>query len=697
MKQIVYPETRRVDITDEFFGQKIEDPYQWLESSASSDPNVADWIEAQNALTAEHLGSLPGRDVFCERMTALQNYEKFTVPRERGRRYFYTCNRGLSNQSVLVVRLGSSGADRVLIDPNTSSEHGRFALAEWSPSEDGNLVAYAMQENGSDWMIINVVDVATGAVKEDAIRWVRFTSIAWASDSSGFFYSRYPAPDSEKDFQAALANHAVYFHELGTGQAEDKLIYETPDRPELIHFPEVSSSGRFVLISSTSGAQGNSLAVIDLNRGWNVRSVITRLDSEWTLIGDVDSILYLMTSQDAERRKVVTLDMDAANLSTRDLIPEDPAVLGDARMVGGRLILTYLADVKSELRRYTLDGKPDGQVPLPGIGSAGGFQGHSDSNEAFFVFTSFNSPTTIYRYDVLANKHTVWAAPSVDVELDRIVVEQRFYPSKGGVQVPMFLIWHADTLSPAPTLLHGYGGFGISMISAYEPALLAWVEQGGIVAIANVRGGGEYGKAWHNAGRLENKQTSFDDFAAAATYLHDQGIAPKDGLAVHGESNGGLLVAAVVNQNPELFAAALPGVGVMDMLRFNRFTGGYLWIGEFGDPANEAHFRTLIGYSPYHNVEGGKRYPAILATTADSDDRVVPAHTFKYISALQAVDAGPLPHLVRIEVQAGHGAGRPTSQAIQEMADKWAFAARWTGLNVQPDKSSVLENRGSIE
>ncbi len=681
MNKIAYPETRCVDVVDDLFGQKVADPFRWLEGDARSPGDVADWIEAQSEVTTTFLTSLPGRDVFRDRLTGLFDHEQFTAPQERGGRYFYTRHSGLQNQPALLVRESAHGEDRVLLDPKTWSDDGTVALAEWSASKDGAHVAYAVQEGGTDWRTIKVVDAATGELLEDKVEWVRFTAITWAADGSGFFYARYPEPGDGAASQAGLANHSVYFHAIGTLQSEDRLLYATPAQPELLHFPDVTSSGRYAVVYSTPGSQTNSLTVVDLaTDSWEARTVVADLDNEWTVIGDVGSTLYLLTSQGAERRRIVTIDLAARDPVAVELVPQDVAVLSNAWLVGGGLMATYFVDVKSEVRRYTLDGAPDGAVKLPGIGSAGGFQGHREDNEAFFIFTSFNAPTTIYRYDVAANTQAVWAAPKVGIDLSRIGVEQHFYSAKDGTRVPMFIVRRDDVAGAAPTLLHGYGSFGISMVPIYAPDQLAWVEQGGILAIANIRGGGEYGKAWHNCTRLENKQISFDDFIAAAEYLHDQSIVSEDGLAVHGESAGGLLVAAVVNQRPELFAAALPGVGVMDMLRFNRFTGGQLWVGEYGDPADRAQFGNLLAYSPYHNVTSGRRYPAILATTADTDDRVVPAHTFKYIAAIQAADTGSRPHLVRIETRAGHGAGKPMKKVIEELADKWAFAAHWTGL-----------------
>ena len=684
MPPFVYPHTRRVDVADQMFGQAIPDPYRWLEADARGDADVADWIRRQNALTFAHLEHLPGRAVLRARLSALMDHDKFSVPRERGGRYFYLRQSGLANQAALLVRDAVDGEDRALLDPNTWSGHGRLALAEWAASNDGAQVAYAVQEDGADWRTIRVIDVASGQVADDVLAWARFTSIAWAADGTGFFYTRFPEPAAADAAQAALVNHAVYFHRLGTAQSSDRLAYATPGRPELLHFAEATSDGRYLVITSTPGMQSNTLSVIDLaNPGWPARAVIEHLDAEWTPVGDMDGTLYLLTSDGAERRRIMTLDLAAPHEGPRALVPQDSAVLGDARLVGERLIGTYLVDVKTELRRYTLDGAPDGVVSLPGIGSAGGFQGHPGVDEAFFVFTSFNAPTTIHRYQVASNTRAVWAAPQVDADLARIVVEQRFYHAQDGVRIPMFLIRRKEAIGPAPTLLHGYGGFGISMVSFYEPSLLAWIEQGGVVAIPNIRGGGEYGKAWHDAGRLEHKQVSYDDFIAAADYLHAEGIVTADGLVAHGESNGGLLVAVVVNQRPDLFAAALPGVGVMDMLRFARYTGGHMWIGEFGDPADAAAFRTLLGYSPYHNVAAGERYPAILVTTGESDDRVVPAHSFKYVAALQDIDTGPRPQLLRVETQAGHGAGKPMAKLVDEMADKWAFAAYWAGLPVR--------------
>ncbi|AWI87057.1 S9 family peptidase [Methylobacterium sp. DM1] len=674
-----HPETRRVDVIEQHFGRSVADPYRWLESDARSDPEVADWITAQNAATEAHLRTLPAREAFRARLRILFDHERVTIPLRKGGRYFYTRNAGLENQAVLRVREG--GRDRAFVDPNRWPGDGTTALAEWAVSEDGARVAYAVQEHGSDWRTIHVLDVGTGERLADEVRWARFTNIAWAKDGSGFFYARYPEPRANAAFQAGLTGHALHFHRLGTPQADDRLVHATPDRPELLHQFELTEDGRYALLYSTPGLFGRSLAVVDLGgEDWRPRFLVESFDDEWHLVGSIGTRLLLLTTRGADRRRIVALDLAEADPSLEEVVGEDAAIVNDAKLLGGRLLVAYLVDARAEVRRFRPDGSPDGVVELPGLGTAGGFRGDPEDPEAFFAFTSFDAPTTIYRYDVATGARTVWAEPKAAGDLGRIAVEQRFCRSKDGTRVPIFVVRRTDTAQPAPTLLYAYGGFGISMAPFYSPAWTAWVEQGGVVAVANVRGGGEYGRAWHEAGRRERKQTVFDDVIATAEHLIAEGVTLADGLAIQGESHGGLLVGAVVNQRPELFAAALPGVGVMDMLRFDRFTGGQLWVGEFGSPRDEAGFLTLRAYSPYHTIAEGKRYPAILATSADTDDRVVPLHTFKYVAALQAAKIGPRPRLVRVETRAGHGMGKPIDKTIEEVADLWAFAARWTGL-----------------
>ncbi|MBP2559315.1 prolyl oligopeptidase [Neorhizobium galegae] len=688
MSKITYPNTKRFDVTEQHFGQTVVDSYRWLENEASSDKAVAAWIEAQNKVTRAHLDTLPGRDIFEKRMKALFEYERYTVPRKRGDRYFFTFNKGLENQPSLYVRHGAVGEARLLIDPNGWSDDNADAIGEWSVSDDGRHLAFSVQKGGTDWRTIRVLDVESGKELQDVIDWARFTRISWAPDNSGFFYSRMPEP-VQGAAGAAIANHAVYFHELGTPQAEDRLIYSTPDRPGLLHVADRAEGGRYLAISSTPGTNENALTVVDLaSRDWKAQTIVPHMEAEWSVIGNNGSKLILVTTDGAERRRVVSLDLGEPDPKVVGIVAEDAdnAVLNDAALLGSKLFIGYLVDAKTEIRRFSMSGTPEGTAALPGIGTAGGFQGRPGDAEAFFGFTGFDTPTAIYRYDTASNTMTPWAEPKAPIDPDEIAVEQRFYRSKDGTEVPLFLVRRKDVTEAAPTLLYGYGGFGIPQVPYYNPIQLAWVEQGGVLAIANIRGGGEHGRAWHRAGQLAEKQNAFDDFIAAGEFLKKTGITSLKGLAIQGESDGGLLVGAVTNQRPELFDVALPGVGVLDMLRFDKFTAGGFWISEFGSPSEERYFRNLMTYSPYHTIKQGKNYPAILATTADADDRVVPAHTFKYIAALQAADLGSKPRLVRIETRAGHGAGMPLDKVIAQHADMWAFAAHWTGLKINPVK-----------
>ncbi len=682
---IKYPQTKRVDVVEEHFGDEVVDSYRWLENDVRTDKDVADWVAAQNKVTNAHLATLPGRNIFKDRLKALYGYERFSIPIEKGGRYFYLRTSGVENQRVFYVRDSVDGNEQMLIDPNSWAKDGATALAEWSASDDGTHLAYAVQDGGTDWRTIHVLDVDTGKVLADEIKWARFTTIAWVKDGSGFFYNRFPEPKQGAASQSAIGSHAIYFHALGTPQAQDRLVYATPENPVLLHSFTLTSEGRYLAIISSPGSLATDLTVVDLKSGdWKPRKLVDNFDAQWAVINAVGTKLFLLTTKDAPRLKLVTMDIAEANPVVVDVVPEQDAVLSGAWLVGGRLLLSYMVDATIEVRRFSIDGTADGVVPLPGIGTAVGFDGGLDDKETFFGFTSFNAPGIIYRYDVASNTARVWSEAKVAINLTEIAVEQLFYPSKDGTRIPMFIIRRKDISGPAPTLLYAYGGWAISEPPAFSAERLAWVEQGGVFAVAHIRGGGEYGMAWHDAGRRLNKQNVFDDFIAAGEYLKSQGITSKDGLAIQGASNGGLLVGAVVNQRPDLFAAALAQVGVMDMLRFDKFTAGKLWVDEYGSPAREADFRNLLKYSPYHNVQSGKPYPAILATTADTDDRVVPGHSFKYVAALQAANIGPKPHIIRIETRAGHGAGKPTDKIIEETADMWTFAAYWTGLLVKP-------------
>ncbi len=679
-----YPASKQDEIVEERFGERIPDPYRWLERDIRRDPYVSRWVAAQNKLSGSYLANLPERAAFHARLMNLYDHERLTTPQKRGDRYYFTRNRGLDDQPILFVRMKATGDDRVVIDPNEWSEGGTSALAEWAPSEDGTHIAFAIQEGGADWRTIRVLDVDSGAILDDEIRWARFTNIAWKKDGSGFFYSRNPEPAAETSFEAVVRDHAVYFHRLGTPQSQDRPVHAPKNDLPLIHTVEATPDGRYLLIYTSALQGGTAVSVVDLSRPeWAVRPLIEGFDTLWSLAGNRETMLYFVTQHGAERGRLVTVDLKEPNPEFVEVIPQqEERVLRLASLVGDRMIVSYAVDAKTEVERFRLDGTPDGAVDLPGIGSAGAFHGRPGDDEAFFVFTSHDAPTSVYRYDVATNTRTVWAEPDAKVDLDRVKVEQHFFASRDGTRVPVFVVRRTDVTGPAPTMLTAYGGFGIPMVPFYSPNAMAWVEQGGVYAVANIRGGGEYGRAWHDGGRLARKQNSYDDFIAAAEFLLSEGITKPNGLAIHGESNGGLLVGAVVNQRPDLFAAALPGVGVMDMLRFEEFTGGPLWAQEFGSPAVEADFRNLLSYSPLHNIKDGADYPAVLATTADTDDRVVPGHSFKYVATLQAAKIGDMPHLLRVETNAGHGAGKPIAMVIDEVADRWAFAAHWTGLKV---------------
>jgi prolyl oligopeptidase len=689
---LVYPATERQDVVEQQFGVAVADPYRWLEDDVRENPKVRQWVAEENALTNSYLATLPGRAAFQQRMTELYSYERFGIPRKQGNRYFYSRNTGLQNQNVLYVRDGLNGEGRMLIDPNSWSQDGATALGEWVPSDDGKRVLYSIQEGGTDWRVVKVLDADTGRVLSDEVKWVKFSNLDWAKDGSGFYYSRFPEPKAAEQFQSLNERQAVYFHRIGTPQAQDKLIFSQPDRPKLSNTAEVSDDGRWLIVTSSEGTDERyDVTLIDLTRpSAQPLRYVTGMQNDWRYIGNSGNTFYWVTNTGAPRLRIVATDVTRPSSEARQIVAEDAATLEGASIVGGKLIASYLTDARTEVRTFGLDGKRLGTVTLPGLGTAGGFSGEADDNETFFSYTSFNEPTTIYRYDAASNQTSVWAKPDVPFDPANFTVEQRFYTSKDGTKIPMFLVYKKglDLDERHPTLLYGYGGFNIALTPGFSSTNLAWVEQGGVYAVANLRGGGEYGKAWHDAGRLANKQNVFDDFIAAGEYLIDQKITSKDQLAIYGRSNGGLLVGAVVNQRPDLFAAALPAVGVMDMLRFNRWTAGRYWVDDYGYPDRQADFQTLLRYSPYHTIKSGTEYPAILVTTADTDDRVVPGHSFKYTAALQAADTGPAPKLIRIETRAGHGSGKPTEKIIEEYADMWAFIAAHTGMEVKGPQSA---------
>ncbi|WP_228243614.1 prolyl oligopeptidase family protein [Porphyrobacter sp. GA68] len=684
-----YPETFRGDVAEERFGERIEDPYRWLEDDVRTNPQVAQWVEAQNAVTQEFLSSLPARDWYRQKLAGLLDYERYGLPVKKGGRYFYSYNPGLLNQAQLFVREGLTGEPRLLIDPNTWAQDGATALADWAPSKSGRFVAYAIQDGGSDWRTIRVLDTETGQTVGDEIRWAKFTGISWDGDN-GFFYSRFPEPEEGQDFQARNYNQTVYYHRLGTPQSADEVVFATPDHPERGHGMAVSDDGRWGFVISSLGTDAKyEVHVVDLmareTQGWRARPLVSGFENEWNPIATLGTTAYFVTNKDAPRYRLVATDLSAPTPAWRTVVSETEQPIAGASLIGDKLIVQYLRDAASRAQVFDLQGQPVREIAMDGLGSASGFIGEPGDPETFYAFSSFNRPPTIYRLDVNSNQTDTFAAPKLTFDPEQYLVEQVFYNSKDGTRVPMFVVRSKASAAsgrPAPTLLYGYGGFDISLTPGFAATRMAWLEAGGTYVVANIRGGGEYGKAWHDGGRLANKQNVFDDFIAAGEYLKANGYTPSDGLAIQGGSNGGLLVGAVVNQRPDLIDAANPSVGVMDMLRFDQFTAGRYWVDDYGYPDREADFRVLRAYSPLHNIRDDVDYPPVLVTTADTDDRVVPGHSFKYTAALQAADPGGYPQLIRVETRAGHGAGKPTDKIIEEYADVLAFLGHFTGLEV---------------
>lgn len=684
-----YPTTRRGDVVEQKFGEAIADPYRWLENNVRSDKEVADWVERENAVTQSYLDELPARAWFAREIRQLTDFERFGLPKKEGGHYFYLRNSGLQNQAQLFVRDGLHGTPRLLLDPNTWAKDGATALDAWVPSRDGHYLAYSIQDGGSDWRTLRIVDVATGHLLPDELHWVKESDIAWVG-KEGFLYSRFPEPPKGKDFVAINYDHALYFHRPGTPQSADELVFASPDHRDWNHSAQVTSDGRYAVITTAIGTDARyQVHVIDLSRraqdGWKARPLVTGFDHAWSLVDSIGTRLWFLTNAQAPRYRLVSIDLAAPTPQWREILPQSEATLQQASIVGNRLVVAMLKDAATQAVIIDLNGKGAKVLGLSGIGTANGFRGKPGDNETFYAFSSFNQPATIYRLDMKTGRSEPFAQPKITFDPADYVIDQKFYPSKDGTKIPMFIVRARSVAASGkavPTLLYGYGGFDISLTPGFSASRMAWLRAGGAFALANLRGGGEYGAAWHDAGRLANKQNVFDDFIAAGEYLIREGITPKHGLSIQGGSNGGLLVGAVTNQRPDLFAAANPAVGVMDMLRFDQFTAGRYWVDDYGYPDKEADFRVLRAYSPYHNIRAGKDYPAILVTTADTDDRVVPGHSFKYTAALQAAQIGPKPHLIRIETRAGHGAGKPTDKAIAESADVLAFLAAWSGLHV---------------
>ena len=690
--KLKYPPTRKVDQIDDYHGTKVADPYRWLEDDVRKSTEVAEWVAEQNKVTTAYLESIPERATIKARITELWNYEKVSAPSKHGGKYIFTRNDGLQNQNVVYIQDTLDSEPRILLDPNSWSKDGTVALAGMSLSDDAKYVAYAIADAGSDWQTWSVLDVATGKKLGDELKWVKFSNTSWSADGKGFFYSRFPEPAKEAAFQSLNVNMKLYYHRIGTPQSEDVLVYYRGDNPKYTVGGVVSEDGRYLIITIGDGTTGHKtrMAYKDLSEPYGLPTpLVETFDDELDFVGNDGPVFYFRTDLQAPRKKIVAVDIrKPAKADWATVIPEGKDTLTSANIVGNLFALNYLQDAKTVVKLYAPDGTFVRDVKLPGIGTASGFGGRRADTETFYSFSSFATPPSTYRYDLITGQTKLLRQSKVKFDPADYVVEQQFYPSKDGTKIPIF-ICHKKGLKldgTNPTLLYGYGGFNISLTPSFSVSRLAWMEMGGVFALANLRGGGEYGEEWHRAGTKVKKQNVFDDFISAGKYLVDKNYTTPKKLAIQGGSNGGLLVGAVMVQRPDLFGACLPAVGVMDMLRFQNFTAGRYWVDDYGSSADKDEFAALVKFSPYHALlrEGKRAYPPTLVTTADTDDRVVPGHSFKFTAALQANHTGPNPVLARIETRAGHGAGKPTGKVIEEVADQWAFLVK--SLDFKPAK-----------
>jgi prolyl oligopeptidase len=680
-----YPQARKGDQVDEYHGTKVADPYRWLEDPDS--PETRKWIEAENKVTFSYLEAIPERSAIKERLTELWNFERFGVPTHKGGRYIFSRNDGLQNQNVLMTTTSLEGEPRVLLDPNKLSADGTVALTEYSLSDDGKLLAYGLASAGSDWQEWKIRDAETGEDLPDHLKWIKFSSASWTADGKGLFYSRYDEPTDANKLTSVNYYQKLYFHKLGTPQADDKLIYERRDQKEWGFGGHVTEDGDYLIITLWRGTERkHQVFYLDLTKpDSKVVELVTGFDAHYDFVANDGPIFWLRTDLGAPRYRLIAIDTRQPQREAwQEVIPQATDVLENVSLVGGRFFGTYLKDAHTEVRVFNLAGKALGDVQLPGIGTVAGFHGRRRDKETFYGFTSFTTPTTIYRYDIDNGTSSVFRAPKVHFKPNDFETKQVFYTSRDGTRVPMFITYKRGLAlnGKNPTYLYGYGGFNIPLTPNFSVSRIVWLEMGGVFAMPNLRGGGEYGRAWHEAGMKLQKQNVFDDFIAAAEYLIREKYTSSEHLAISGRSNGGLLVGACMTQRPDLFAAALPGVGVLDMLRFQKFTIGWAWVSDYGSVENADEFAALYAYSPLQNIKPGTSYPATLITTADHDDRVVPAHSFKFAATLQAAQSGPKPVLIRIETSAGHGAGTPTAKLIEEVADSYAFLVKVLGIHV---------------
>ncbi len=676
-----YPVPDRSLVIDDYHGTKIADPFRGLEDPDSA-PTVR-WIEAQNELTRAYVDAVPEREGIEARIGELWNYARITPPGYEGGKWFWSRNDGLQNQSVIYVADQPGDAGRVLLDPNALRADGTVSVSGTSTSKDGKYLAYQLSEAGSDWNTIRVREIATGRDVHDVLEWIKFSGVAWAPDGLGFYYSTYPEHDATGT--KALANHTLYFHRLGTEQASDVVVHARRDQPEWGFYARVTDDGELLVVVQTQGTeQKNRVYMKPLKEpGSPLVPLFDAFDAEYNFLAKEGSRLYFQTDKDAARGRIVAIDLaDPARVTT--IVPEGPNAIESVSAAGGKLVVTYLVDAANELRVFALDGRDEGAIPMPPLGSVGSFSGDFDVPEAFFSFTSTTTPTEVWRFDARTGRAERFWSPKVPFVTDDYVTERSFYASLDGTKIPLYVSRRKDVkpASDTPCLLYGYGGFNVPIKPAFSPGVLAWMELGGTYAVANLRGGSEYGREWHDAGTKERKQNVFDDFIAGAEHLIARGWTSTPKLAIHGRSNGGLLVGACMTQRPDLFGAAIPGVGVLDMLRYHRFTIGWAWASDYGRSDDAAAFRYLYAYSPLHTLKPGTCYPPTLVTTGQHDDRVVPAHSFKFAAALQEAQGCENPCLIRVETRGGHGAGKPTALQIEELADEWAFLVR--ALNFKP-------------
>jgi prolyl oligopeptidase len=679
-----YPVTRTVDHVDSYHGARVPDPYRWLEDDTSAE--TAAWVEAQNKVTFAYLEAIPFRAALLKRLNALYDYAKFSTPSRKGDYYFFTKNSGLQNQSVLYIQRGLDGTPDVLLDPNAWSEDGTVRLGGYAASKDARLLAYTVSRSGSDWQEINVLDLATRKPLADKVEWVKVSGVAWRGN--GFYYSRYPAPARGRELSSINENHQVYYHRVGTPQSADTLVFEDPKHPQRFHRVMTTEDERFAVLDVSdrgTGKQGNAVFVQDLSKPDPAFTPLVPEigDDTYSVLESVRGELLVFTDNQAPNGRVVRIDpANPAPANWRPIIPQKADTIDSVAVAGGKVIVTYMKDVASRAYVHNLEGTLENEVELPGLGSVSGFGGNMDDTSLFYAFTSFTYPTSIFRYDVAARKSAMFRAPEIPgLDVNQYETKQVFVTSKDGAKVPMFLVHRKGLVLDGrnPTLMYGYGGFNIATTPGFNSLRLALLEQGFVYASVNMRGGSEYGEAWHDAGTKLQKQNVFNDFIAAAEWLIANKYTSPARLAAQGGSNGGLLVGAVINQRPDLFRVAIPQVGVMDMLRFHKFTIGWNWIADYGSSDNLEEFKALYAYSPLHNIKAGVKYPATLVTTADHDDRVVPAHSFKYAATLQKAASPENPVLIRIETKSGHGASNVTKQ-IEATADIYAFIMHNMGI-----------------